>query len=87
MRPLQLQEGDAHHRLPAGGPRDPGGEGRMTRRDLIANEIHQAVTYEREAKSRRTKNPALADQMVAWADASRKRAEQMRCGPLFGGRE
>jgi hypothetical protein len=56
----------------------------MTRRDLIANEIHAAATYEREAKSRRAKNPALADQLMAWSRASRIRAEAMRSGPLFG---
>ncbi len=59
----------------------------MTRRDLIASEIHQAVTYEREAKSRRSKNPVLADQLMTWAAASRARAECMRSGPLFGGKE
>lgn len=59
----------------------------MNRRDLIANEIHQAATYEREAKSRRSKNPALADQLMSWADASRRRADHMRAGPLFGGKE
>jgi hypothetical protein len=58
----------------------------VTRRDLIANEIHQAVTYEREAKSR-SKNPALAELLRSWAAASRARAEHMRSGPLFGGKE
>jgi len=59
----------------------------VNRRDLIANEIHRAATYEREAKSRRAKNPALADQLLTWAQASRARAEHMRSGPLFGGKE
>lgn len=54
---------------------------------MVANEIHQAVTYEREAKSRRSKNPALADELLVWATASRARAERMRSGPLFGGKE
>ena len=60
-------------------------EREMTRRDLIAQEMHLAATYRREAKSRRAKNPALADQFERWADASTKRAEELRCGPLFGG--
>lgn len=59
----------------------------MTRRDLIAQELHMAATYRREAKSRRSKNPGLADQLDAWSEASLRRAEQMRCGPLFGGDE
>ena len=56
----------------------------MTRRDLIAFEIWLATTYRREAKSRRPKNPALADELDQWAAASTARAERMRCGPLFG---
>jgi hypothetical protein len=59
----------------------------MTRRDMIAQEIHQAATYEREAKSRRSKNPKLADRLMSWADASRRRADEMKHGPLFGGAE
>jgi len=58
----------------------------VTRRDLIANEIHQAVTYEREARAR-SKSPKLAARLREFAQASRKRAEEMRCGPLFGGKE
>lgn len=58
----------------------------MTRRDLIANEIHQAATYEREARAR-SKQPALAARLLEWAAASRKRAAEMRHGPLFGGKE
>lgn len=57
----------------------------MTRRDLIAHEQFVAATYRREAKSRRSKNPALAAQLEAWADASTRRAESMRVGPLFKG--
>jgi hypothetical protein len=56
----------------------------MTRRDLISHETWLAATYRREAKSRRSKNPALADELDAWANASAARAERMRCGPLFG---
>jgi hypothetical protein len=59
----------------------------MRRDDMIANEAHQAALYRREAKRRRSKNPALADQLDAWADASLARSEQMRVGPLFGSRE
>jgi len=59
----------------------------MTRHDMIANETHQAALYRREAKKRRAKNPALADQLDAWAIASMARAEQMRVGPLFGAKE
>lgn len=59
----------------------------MTRRDLIAAEVHQAETYEREATSRKSKNPALAKRLLEWAAASRGRAEEMRAGPLFGVKE
>jgi len=59
----------------------------VRRDDMISNERHQADLYRREAKRRRRKNPALADQLDAWADASMGRAEQMRVGPLFGSRE
>jgi hypothetical protein len=57
----------------------------MTRRDLIAEEHAMAARYEREAKRRRAKNSALADQLMSWADASRRRADTMKHGPLFGG--
>jgi len=56
----------------------------MTRQDLIAFERHVAATYRREAK-KRTKNPALVEQLNAWAEASDRRVECMRSGPLFRG--
>lgn len=59
----------------------------MTRQDMISNEAHQAALYRREAKKRRAKNAALADQLDAWAAASMARAELMRVGPLFGAKE
>lgn len=59
----------------------------MTRRDLVAFERFIAASYRREAKSRASKYPALADQLLVWAEASDRRAEQMRCGPLFGSGE
>lgn len=59
----------------------------MNRRDLIANEAHIAATYRREASSRAAKNPTLAARLRGWAEASDRRAEEMRCGPLFGGAE
>lgn len=55
----------------------------MNRRDLIANEMHQAAAYRREA-ALRTKNPALAARLMEWAEASERRAEALRSGPLFG---
>lgn len=55
----------------------------MTRIDLIKQEVHLSDTYRREAKSRRSKNPAMADQLLAWAEASMRRVEAMKCGPLF----
>lgn len=54
----------------------------MNRQDLIAQELTMAAAYRREA-SRRTKNPALAAQLIEWAEASERRAEALRCGPLF----
>jgi len=59
----------------------------MNRRDLIANEVHLAATYRREAGSREHKNPVLAERLRQWASASEARAEELRCGPLFGGEE
>lgn len=59
----------------------------MKRVDLIAFERFVAATYQREAKSRRSRYPALADQLDAWAAASLARAERMRIGPLFGAKE
>jgi len=54
---------------------------------MIARERETAATYRREAKRRRRKNAALADELERWADASDSRAERMRSGPLFGGKE
>ena len=59
----------------------------MTRQDMIAAERTIAANYRREAKRRRRKNPALAAELERWADASSARAERMRSGPLFGGKE
>lgn len=59
----------------------------MNRADLIAAELHQAVTYEREAKRRERRYPKLAARLRSFAQASRSRAEEMRCGPLFGADE
>ncbi|UPT53168.1 hypothetical protein [Synechococcus phage Ssp-JY42] len=55
----------------------------MNRSDLIANEQAQAAAYRREAK-RRTKNPRLAARLIEFAEASERRAEEFRAGPLFG---
>lgn len=54
----------------------------MTRIDLIEFERYIARTYRREAASR-SKNPALAAQLVAWAEASERRALALQTGPLF----
>lgn len=54
----------------------------MTRSDLIKQEQHLADTYRREA-ARRRKTPQLAAQLLDWAAASERRAEALRCGPLF----
>lgn len=59
----------------------------MNRADLSSNELHQAAAYRREATKRKSKNPALAARLLDWAEASARRAEEMRCGPLFGGAE
>lgn len=58
----------------------------MNRADLIAQELTMAAAYRREA-SRRSKNPALAAQLIEWAEASERRATALRCGPLFAERE
>jgi hypothetical protein len=59
----------------------------MTRQDMIANERHQAALYRREAQRREAKNFYLAQTLRQWAAASERRAEELRVGPLFGGRE
>ena len=59
----------------------------MKRVDIIAFERFIAATYRREARSRQARYPALAARLTEWAEASERRAEQMRVGPLFGGRE
>lgn len=55
----------------------------MKRIDLIEFERFVARTYRREAASRRSKNPELAAQLTAWAEASERRVTAMRAGPLF----
>jgi len=55
----------------------------MKRADLIAFERFVAATYRREAGSRRSRNPELAEQLNAWAEASERRVTTMRTGPLF----
>lgn len=59
----------------------------MRKVDLIAMERHLAETYRREAVNRRSKNPTLAAELETWAQASLRRVEAMRCGPLFGAGE
>ncbi len=59
----------------------------MKRIDLIEQERHMARTYRREANARRKRYPEAAAQLDAWAEASERRIEAMRCGPLFGGKE
>lgn len=54
----------------------------MTRIDLIKHEQFVADTYRREAK-RRSKNPQLAAQLIAWAAARERRVVAMKAGPLF----
>jgi hypothetical protein len=56
----------------------------MTRADFIAFERHIAAAYRREARSRRKRYPALAEQLDRWAEAADRRIEAVRCGPLFG---
>lgn len=58
----------------------------MNRQDLIANERHAAATYRREA-AKRSANPRLAARLIEWAEASERRASELRNGPLFGGDE
>lgn len=57
----------------------------MNRRDLIDHELHYARMLRREAKARAGRYPALAEKLTRWADAAVARAEEVRCGPLFGG--
>lgn len=54
----------------------------MTRQDMIAAETFAAKQYRREA-ARRHKAPEIAAVLTMWAEASEKRAEALRFGPLF----
>jgi len=56
----------------------------VNRRDLQAFEEFYAATLRREAKKRRVTNPAVAAQLIAWADAAKVRADAIKFGPLFG---
>lgn len=55
----------------------------MKKSDLIELERYLARTYRREAASRRSRNPALAEQLQAWSEASENRAVALETGPLF----
>jgi plasmid replication initiation protein len=55
----------------------------MRRADLIAFEKHVAETYRREASNRKAKAPEFAAILITWAEASERRIEALRCGPLF----
>ncbi|MDH4384695.1 MAG: transposase [Caulobacter sp.] len=46
--------------------------------------ISSPTFYKWKAKSRRSKNPGLTDELESWAKASLAQVERMRCGPLFG---
>ena len=59
----------------------------MRRVDLIAKEQHMAATYRREAVNRAKRYPKVAARLTEWAEASERRAEEMRCGPLFNAGE
>ena len=59
----------------------------MTRQDILAFERFYAATLRREARSRRKRYPAVAEQLERWASAADARAEAIRCGPLFAGEE
>ena len=55
----------------------------MTRKDIAAFETFYANTLRREAKSRARRYPAVAAQLLRWAEAADHRVEAIRCGPLF----
>lgn len=58
----------------------------MTRQDMIAAETFAAKQYRREA-ARRHKAPEVAAQLMAWAQASERRVDTLKFGPLFGSAE
>jgi hypothetical protein len=55
----------------------------MTRKDILAMERFYAATLRREAKARAGRYPKVAEQLERWAEAADRRAEAVRCGPLF----
>lgn len=57
----------------------------MNRRDLICFERMAAEMYRREARARAKRYPAAAAQLGRRAEASERRIEAIRCGPLFEG--
>lgn len=57
----------------------------MNRRDLISFERMAADMYRREAKARAKRYPAAAAQLIRWAEASERRIDAIKVGPLFEG--
>ena len=55
----------------------------MTRQDLLAFEQFYQSTLRREASKRARSAPAVAEQLIRWADASARRIEAIKTGPLF----
>ena len=55
----------------------------MNRQDLLSFEQFYQATLRREASKRAKSAPAVAEQLTRWADASARRAEAIKAGPLF----
>lgn len=55
----------------------------MNRKDLISFEQFCRNLYRREADARRKRQPEAAAQLDRFADASERRIEEIKCGPLF----
>lgn len=55
----------------------------MNRRDVLALEAFYAATMRREARAREKTNGPAADQLNRFAEASERRVEAIRHGPLF----
>ena len=55
----------------------------MNRRDVLALEAFYAAAMRREAKARANTNSAAAEQLNRFDEASERRVEAIKCGPLF----
>lgn len=55
----------------------------MNRKDVLAAASFYRDGLRREAKARRKRYPAAADQLTRMADQVTRQIDEIKCGPLF----